>query len=129
MTVTGISGGYDGSWAWKPRSWTLTVNREPPDFSASLGSYLPFARMRYQLDRLVVTPEQAQAICARARPATVRVSVQYGPNYGDGPRVRLDGIEVTPEEAGLIARGVPPVAVLVPRLAVRPLTLEELERA
>lgn len=129
--ITGRVNGRNGN--GNGRSWTLTVHREVPEYGdiGGYGDYMPFARTWYQLDGLLVTPHEAEAICSRRLGAPVHASVSY--DYGRSSRlwpcVRLDGVEVTPEEADLISRGVPPLTALLPVLVFRSLTLDELERA
>lgn len=121
--IAGRINGYSHGGHWPQRTWTLTVHREAG--YGDLGGYLPFARTWYQVDGLIVTPAQAQQICARELGAPVRVSVHYGRGIGE-VMLRLDGVEVSAAEADLITRGMPPVTALAPRLVIRSLTEAEL---
>lgn len=114
--------------------WQLAVHRSSPDFWEELTVLLPPVH-RYVLSGLMTSAQDMQAILA-SRPAPLalappRVSAAWG--YGrdgrDDLRAVLDDLELMPGEAQAIADGADPLAVLLPRMRVRALSLEEMMQA
>lgn len=98
--------------------WTLTETRERSPSVTSITC------ARYVLDGLACSPQQAQDLM-NGRPLGAASVMSTRVSTRDG-YLWLNGVELTASEAKRINGGEDPVAVLMPTLVIRNLTLAEL---
>jgi len=96
--------------------WALTCSR------AHAQGLFPVPGKSWRLDGLRVTPEQAQAITS-SRGWTLS---QWTFGYPDEQATTMSGIQLTAQEADALMAGASPLAVLLPVLRLRALTLREM---
>jgi hypothetical protein len=107
----------------RDRDWTLTAESDDSRDLFPYGGTIYPALVRYRLDGLWVTPDQAQALIERGRNDYGALRWQQGPDRC----LLVNGIWLSPREAAAISAGTDPLAVLLPgSLAVRVLTPGEL---